>query len=98
MRVLIVEDEQHIATRLDERLGRLKPRIDTVIAGSRTSGIEALQSSEFDFIVCDLRLPPKMEVLTLTRHTASQCITRRGTSVLARLACFSLVLARVKAF
>ena len=59
MRVLIVEDEQHIATRLDERLGRLKPRIDTVIAGSRTSGIEALQSSEFDFIVCDLRLPPQ---------------------------------------
>ena len=59
MRVLIVEDEQHVATRLDERLGRLKPRIDTVIAGSRTSGIEALQSSEFDFIVCDLRLPPQ---------------------------------------
>ena len=59
MRVLIVEDEQHVATRLDERLGRLKPRIDTVIAGSRTSAIEALQSSEFDFIVCDLRLPPQ---------------------------------------
>ncbi len=59
MRVLIVEDEQHVATRLDERLGRLKPRIDTIIAGSRTSGIEALQSSEFDFIVCDLRLPPQ---------------------------------------
>ena len=59
LRVLIVEDDQRVATTLAERLGRLKPSIDTVIAGSRTSGIEALQSDEFDFIVCDLRLPPQ---------------------------------------
>ena len=59
LKVLIVEDEQHIASALDERLSRLKPRIDTVIVGSRTSGIEALRSDEFDFIVCDLRLPPQ---------------------------------------
>lgn len=59
VRVLIVEDEQHIATKLSERIGRLTPSIDAVIAGSRTSGIEALESDEFDFIVCDLRLPPQ---------------------------------------
>ena len=58
MRVLIVEDEQHIAAKLSERLGNLKPSIDTVIARSRSSGIEELQRDEFDFIVCDLRLPP----------------------------------------
>ena len=58
MRVLIVEDEEHVAARLDELLGGLKPRVDTVIASSRSSGIEALQSDEFDFILCDLRLPP----------------------------------------
>ena len=58
MRVLIVEDEMHVATQLNESLSGLEPRIDTVIAGSRSSGIQALQSKEFDFIVCDLRLPP----------------------------------------
>ena len=58
MRLLVVEDETDVATMLKERLSRLKPSIDTVIAGSRSSGIEALQSGEFDFIVCDLRLPP----------------------------------------
>ena len=59
MKVLIVEDEQHVSTRLVERISHLTPRIDTVTAGSRTSGIEALQIDEFDFIVCDLRLPPQ---------------------------------------
>ena len=58
VRVLIVEDETDVATKLYERLSRSKPSIDTVIAGSRSSGIEALQSGEFDFIICDLRLPP----------------------------------------
>ena len=58
MRVLIVEDEMHVAAELNEHIGCLKPSIDTVIAGSRSSGIEALRNGEFDFIVCDLRLPP----------------------------------------
>ena len=58
MRVLIVEDEELVAGELYERLTSLRPRIDTIIARSRSSGIEALRSDEFDFIVCDLRLPP----------------------------------------
>ena len=58
MKVLIVEDENHVATALDDRLGSFKPSISTVIARSRSSALEALQDDEFDFIVCDLRLPP----------------------------------------
>ena len=58
VRILIVEDEAHVSSQLTERLGKLNPSIDTVVAGSRASGIEALKSDEFDFIVCDLRLPP----------------------------------------
>ena len=58
MIVLIVEDENHIVTKLREQLSGLMPSVHTVIAGSRSSGIEALRSGEFDFIVCDLRLPP----------------------------------------
>lgn len=58
MRVLIAEDEMDVATKLNEHLSRLEPRIDIIITGSRSSGIQALQSEEFDFIVCDLRLPP----------------------------------------
>ena len=57
MKVLIVEDEFDVAAELRARLSGLNPQIDTVVAGSRTSGIEALRGDEFDFIVCDLRLP-----------------------------------------
>ena len=58
MRVLIVEDDKDVADQLNEHLGHLRPSIHTVIAKSLSSGIEALRSDEFDFIVCDLRLPP----------------------------------------
>ena len=58
MIVLIVEDENHVVTRLCEQLSGVMPSICTVVAGSRSSGIEALRSGEFDFIICDLRLPP----------------------------------------
>ena len=58
MRVLIVEDEKDVVDELREYLESLEPRIDTIIAGSRSSGIRALRNDEFDFIVCDLRLPP----------------------------------------
>ena len=58
MKVLIVEDEGHVADALHERLSSMSPNIDTVITRSRSSGIEALRSDEFEFIVCDLRLPP----------------------------------------
>ena len=58
MRVLIVEDDVYVAAELNNRFSSLEPSIDTVIARSRSSGIEALQGGEFDFIICDLRLPP----------------------------------------
>ena len=58
MRILIVEDDNDVATELNEQLSSAEPSIDTVIAGSRSSGIEALRRDEFDFIICDLRLPP----------------------------------------
>ena len=58
MRVLIVEDEKHVIQALEERLGSAQPRIELILAHSRSAGIEALHSEEFDFIVCDLRLPP----------------------------------------
>ena len=58
MRVLIVEDEKHMIAELSERLIYAIPRIHLVVAGSRSSGVAALQNEDFDFIVCDLRLPP----------------------------------------
>ena len=58
MKVLIVEDEIYTATRLQESLSGLSPSVDSVIAGSRSSGVMALREEEFDYIVCDLRLPP----------------------------------------
>ena len=59
MRVLIVEDESHVAAELQEALGSLIPRIDTVTVGNLSSGIEVLRSDEFDLIVCDLKIPPR---------------------------------------
>ena len=58
MKVLIVEDENHISTILRESLSGLNPSVDSIVAGSMSSGIEALQREELDFIICDLRLPP----------------------------------------
>ena len=58
MRILIVEDDNDVATGLNEQLSSAEPGIDIVIARSRSSGIETLRSDEFDFIICDLRLPP----------------------------------------
>ena len=58
MRVLIVEDEKHVIAALEERLANAQPRVELILAHSRSAGIEALNSEEFDFIVCDLRLPP----------------------------------------
>ena len=58
MRVLIVEDDHDVAMGLCEHLSNAEPRIDTIIARSRSSGIESLRHDEFDFIICDLRLPP----------------------------------------
>ena len=58
MRVLIVEDDIDMAALLQTSLGDLNPPVNTVVARSRSSGIDALQRVEFDFIICDLRLPP----------------------------------------
>ena len=58
MKLLIVDDDGDFAIRLVERLSGLEPSIDATIAASRSSGIDALRRYEFDFIVCDLRLPP----------------------------------------
>lgn len=58
MRVLIVEDDNDIAMALSEQLSGAEPSIDTFIARSRSSGIGALRNDEFEFIICDLRLPP----------------------------------------
>ena len=57
MRVLIVEDEQYVVDELCESMARLTPSVETVIARSRSSGIDELHGREFDFIICDLRLP-----------------------------------------
>ena len=58
MRVLVIDDESSLSSRLSEQLGKLNPSVDTVVAASRSSGIEAILSDEFDFIICDLRIPP----------------------------------------
>ena len=58
MKVLIVEDEQTQAKNLRQKLGDLNPKIETVIAQSKYSGISEIQRDEFDFIICDLRIPP----------------------------------------
>ena len=58
MRVLIVEDVYEVALELAENLSSASPSIDVDIRGSRSSGIAAIECHEFDFIVCDLRLPP----------------------------------------
>ena len=99
MRVLIVEDEKDVTDQLNKHLGHFRPKIHTVIARSRSSGIEALRSDEFDFIICDLRLPPYdggvdtaeahglavySEARTVCRGTPCLFFTGFGTSAIVR--------------
>lgn len=58
MKILIVEDEQTTARDLEQALTELNPKVETIVAESMSGGISAIQSDEFDFIVCDLRIPP----------------------------------------
>ncbi len=59
MKLLLVEDEPGVVDRLRARLSTLEPSIAIVIARSRSSAVEKLEQHEFDFIICDLRLPPQ---------------------------------------
>ncbi len=58
MKLLIVEDEEHVSEALNRRLSRSKPSIEISVTRSRSSAVDALRRYEFDFIVCDLKLPP----------------------------------------
>lgn len=58
MRVLVIEDEEHVSQALVDAMMTLRPPVEAVVAQSRTSGVDALVAGEFDFIICDLRLPP----------------------------------------
>ena len=57
MRLLLIEDEQHAIDQLIEGLRVRTPDIQLTIARSRDAGQEAIDHGEYDFIVCDLRLP-----------------------------------------
>ena len=58
MKILIIEDEEHVVNELQLWLSNSEPRIETFIARSRSSGLAAVRNDEFDYIVCDLWLPP----------------------------------------
>ena len=58
LKLLLVEDESHVADALARQLENLTPPVAVTIACSRHSAVSAIQSDEFDFIICDLRIPP----------------------------------------
>ncbi|MCY3991390.1 MAG: response regulator [Caldilineaceae bacterium] len=58
MRILSIEDEPAIIKNLRKKLSGLSPNLEIIAAKSKSSGVSAIQKKEFDFIICDLRIPP----------------------------------------
>jgi len=58
MKLLLVEDEIHVATDIAGRLEGLNPAVEVTIARSRQSALGHINNDDFDFIICDLRIPP----------------------------------------
>ena len=78
LKLLIVEDDSEFASRLTSALSQLRPGIDVHQARSRKTGIIQISHHEFDFIICDLKLPPEdgrldtSEVHGLAVHAAAK--------------------------
>jgi DNA-binding NtrC family response regulator len=81
MRILIIDDEEYVRLVLEQALREEGCQVTTVTHGA--AGIEALQSSTFDCVITDLRMPgldgravlkwvrehqPDVDVLMLTGH------------------------------
>ncbi len=58
MKVLSIEDEPTMVENLSRQLSGLSPAVELVVAKSKSSGISEIQNEEFDFIICDLKIPP----------------------------------------
>lgn len=56
MKLLLVEDNLTFVKQARERLLQI-PNIEIVVANSRQSAIESLNSHDFDLIICDLKIP-----------------------------------------
>ena len=59
MKVLLIENEPAVVEKLCEQLRLLAPHFEVDVAMSRSSGISAITCGEFDFIICDLRIPTR---------------------------------------
>jgi len=56
MRVLIVEDDKNTVAVLVQELLKI-PHVTTEVAESKEAALNALQATEFDFVINDLRIP-----------------------------------------
>lgn len=59
MKVLLIEDDMNLVGKICQHLSGSDPRIEITVATNRSKGIFAIESEEFDFIICDLRIPPR---------------------------------------
>ena len=73
MRILIVEDQQHLAEALAEVLKNEKYFIDTVYDG--TEGYEFARSGIYDIIILDCMLPGMSGIEVITKLRANKIMT-----------------------
>lgn len=59
VRVLLVEDESASIRDVQDALSHISDSVDLVIASERDEAIAAIDQGEFDFAICDLRIPPR---------------------------------------
>jgi len=58
MRLLLVEDDPSWADEVGAALRKHIPELALTVVGSRDAALEELASGVFDYIICDLKIPP----------------------------------------
>lgn len=61
MKILLVEDEDRSVRQVLPRIDRAAPGAEVVIAMCRDDALLRIADSDFDLIVCDIRIPPTLE-------------------------------------
>jgi two-component system response regulator AtoC len=66
-RVLVIDDEENMRHMLEMMLGKAGYRVESAADG--VEGLEILEASDFDFVLCDIKMP-RMDGMTFLRDAA----------------------------
>lgn len=58
MKILLIEDEDRSVRQTCDSIARSAPDAEVIVADSRDSALQQIAETDFDLIVCDVKIPP----------------------------------------